>query len=287
PKAATDRARRAQRLFRVHGREVWELRAALVVAEARYASGQRTAALLGDVAALAGQLDALRASEGQPAHPLAGRVARDLARAEAADEHLDLAARARRAAPALRRSRGWLAVALRSEAHALARQTVVACGRGLDALDEHLMSLGATELRAHATAHGAELAGLAQRDALRRGGPRRLLAWSERWRATLLAVPPVRPPDDTPLVAQLAAVGDVVRRLDQVRTGTVAVRGGDPDRGQTLALERERRRLETAVRSRILQTRGRVEQQDRFDLVQLRESLGEHRLVELVDIDGQ
>jgi CHAT domain-containing protein len=41
-----------------------------------------------------------------------------------------------------------------------------------------------------------------------------------------------------------------------------------------------------AVRSRTLRTRGRVEQPDRFDLVELRESLGAHRLVELVDVDG-
>jgi hypothetical protein len=40
---------------------------------------------------------------------------------------------------------------------------LAACGRGFGLLEEHLGTLGAAELRAHATAHGAELAGLAQR----------------------------------------------------------------------------------------------------------------------------
>jgi len=285
--SAGERAEQARRLFGHQHREWWAARAELVAAEARYAAGDTSAALLRRSERLAARLTDLRAAEASSAHLLAGRLALHRRRSEQAEHHLARAANSRRSGPPLARSAAWLAQALRTEARGQVRATLAACARGLDALDEHRMALGATELRAHATAHGAELARLAQRDALRRGGPRRLLAWSERWRATLLAVPPVRPPDDEALVAELAALRDVVRRLDQVRTGTVAVRGGDPDRSQTLALERERRRLETAVRSRILRTRGRVEQQDRFDLVQLRESLGDHRLVELVDIDGQ
>ena len=65
-----------------------------------------------------------------------------------------------------------------------------ACHRGLAVLDDHLLTLGASELRVQATAHGAELAALAQRAALRSGRPRQLLGWSERWRAAALAVPP-------------------------------------------------------------------------------------------------
>src|SRR3712207_7379872 len=44
-----------------------------------------------------------------------------------------------------------------------------------------------SELRARATAHGAELAAVAQRHALRTARPRLLLRWSERWRAAALA----------------------------------------------------------------------------------------------------
>ena len=59
--------------------------------------------------------------------------------------------------------------------------------------------LGATELRAAVTAHGRELAAMGQRAALRRGDGGQLLAWSERWRATVQAAAPVRPPRDREL----------------------------------------------------------------------------------------
>src|SRR4029453_7667690 len=98
-----------------------------------------------------------------------------------------------RGAPPLGRSASWLAQAFLCTARENVRATLAACSRGLDALDEHRLSLGATELRAHATTHGAELAMVAQREALRRGDARRLLAWSERWGATARA-PPRRGP---------------------------------------------------------------------------------------------
>src|ERR1039458_2038161 len=92
------------------------------------------------------------------------------------------------------RASGWLSAALRAEAAAHPRRLLAACGRGLEILDEHRFTLGASELRAQATAHGAELAALAQRYAAQAHRPRLLLAWSERWRSTALAVPPGPPP---------------------------------------------------------------------------------------------
>ncbi|MZE75019.1 CHAT domain-containing protein, partial [Streptomyces sp. SID5789] len=82
-----------------------------------------------------------------------------------------------------------------------ARGVLEACRRGLDVLDDHRMTLGASELRARATAQGAELAALAQEASLVSGGPRRLLVWSERWRATVLTAPPTRPPADPALLS--------------------------------------------------------------------------------------
>ena len=64
---------------------------------------------------------------------------------------------------------------------------LAACRRGLDVLDEYRLTLGASELRAQATVHGAELAALAQRHAAQARRPRLLLTWSERWRATAWA----------------------------------------------------------------------------------------------------
>ena len=97
---------------------------------------------------------------------------------------------------ALARAQGWLAEALRADAAGDRRRLLAACGRGLAILDEHQVTLGASELRAQATAHGAELAALAQRAALGTGRPRLMLSWSERWRATAHAVPAARPADD-------------------------------------------------------------------------------------------
>ena len=135
-----------------------------------------------------------------------------------------VAARSRRRGPAVSRASGWLAEALRAQAAADPRRLFAACRRGLDLLDEHRFTLGASELRAQATAHGAELAVLAQRHAPRAHRPRRLLPWAERWRATALAVPAVRPPADAELGASLAAL----RRVTSRGAGGTPVRGEPP-----------------------------------------------------------
>ena len=157
------------------------------------------------------------------------------------------------------------------------------CRRGFDVVDQHMLTLGATELRARATMQGAEFAALAQRHALPGGEPRMLLQWSERGRATALAVPPVRPVDDRELQADLTAVRDVACRLDLARA-----------RGQpTARLAREQLRLEAAIRARAMRTRGRGRQGNwdyqgnwDFSITQLLSELGPARLVQIVEIDG-
>jgi tetratricopeptide (TPR) repeat protein len=270
--AAQERADQARRLFSAQRREWWSVRSSIVQLEARYQSGERGPRLLRRVSDVARRLDAVGASESSAAHLLAGRLALADGRSRSADRQLELAGRHSRDAPPLARSAAWLGKALRSEARADVRGMLTACARGLDALDEHRLTMGATELRALATGQGAELAELALRDALRRDDARRLLVWGERWRATALSVPPVRPPEDEQLLGDLAALRDVVRRLD-----------GQPD----AALEKERRRLEKAVRDRALRAQGRPLRDGtvRFDLDELTDALGETVLVELIDVD--
>jgi hypothetical protein len=154
---------------------------------------------------------------------------------------------------------------------------LTACRRGLDVLDEHRLGLGASELRAQATVHGAELAALAQRYAARARRPRLLLTWSERWRATAYAVPPVRPSADAELNAHLAALRSVTRGLDQARSQ------GMP----SASLQKEQQRLETEVRASALRARGnepwtRVP----FSPADLLDELGSAQLIEIVDVDG-
>jgi hypothetical protein len=152
------------------------------------------------------------------------------------------------------------------------------------ALDEHRFTLGASELRAQATAQGAELAALAQRHAAQARRPRLLLDWSERWRATALAVPPVRPSADTELNASLVALRDVMRRLEKTRQQGTPHASPPPE---LLRLEREQRRLEAVVRTHALRTRGGARPDHAaVGVADLLDHLGAARLVEIVDIDG-
>ena len=139
------------------------------------------------------------------------------------------------------------------------------------------MRLGATELRAYGTAHGAELATLAQRDALRRGDVRRLLFWSERWRATALAArsAPIR--EDKELAAELEALRSVSGLLGETEMAA----------SRRNALERERRRLEAAVQARTRRLPGRDEHgEGQLNLDELFDELGPATLIELVTVDG-
>jgi len=271
PADARQRASQARRLFRTQQRVVWEARAGLVLAQARYAVGDRYA----DKVAV--QLEASRAGEAMQAHLLAGRIALSRGSLTEADPHLERAARSRRRGPPLTRSVAWLARALQADARANARATVAACTRGLDALEEHQMRLGATELRAYGTAHGVELAKLAQRDALRRGDIRRLLFWSERRRATALAARRAPPGEDKELAAELEALRGVTRLLETTENAG----------SQRNALERERRRIEAAVQARTRRSSGsREPSEGEFDLGALFDELGDSTLIEIVEVEG-
>ncbi|WP_436983489.1 CHAT domain-containing protein [Streptomyces sp. enrichment culture] len=279
PATATARAGLAVRLFAGQRRAWWEAHARLVLIGARHAAGKRSGRLVRDAAAVAERLVELGAPAAPEAFLLAGRIALDLGRTADAERHLAVAARSRRNGPPLARMTGWAAQALRARAAGSTRGVLEACRRGLDVLDDHRMTLGASELRARATAQGAELAALAQQAALRSGGPRRLLVWSERWRATALSAPPTRPPADPELLSHMTAYREIAARAEETRME------GRP----VPALEREQRRLERAIRSRTLHMRGEARGNDtRFDVGRLLERLGDGvRLVELAVVDGR
>jgi len=247
PGLAATRAQVALPMFTAQGRHWWGAHASLLLLQARCASRPPSARLLRQAAQVAADLDLLGSSEAVQARLLVGRLAAALGRPGEADTHLTEAARNRhRRVTALARAQGWLAEALRAEAAGDRRRLLAACDRGLAILDEHQLTLGASELRAQATAHGAELAVLAQRSALAAARPRLLLTWSERWRATAYAIPAARPADDAELQADLTALRDVTSRLDRAQAG------GDP----SAHLQREQLRLEAVVRARVLRSRN-------------------------------
>jgi hypothetical protein len=277
PQGALDRAQAAYRLFRSHRSAYWQAHAGLVLVQAQYAVGPVSGRLLHAANRAAVRLEGLGSGEATQARLLAGRVALDLGRHREADRHLSAAARSRRRGAAMSRATGWLSEALRADAAVERRRMLAACRRGLEVLDEHRFTLGASELRAQATAHGAELAALAQRHAARAHRPRTFLAWTERWRATALAVPAVRPSADAELNAGLAALREVTGRLEEVR------RQGAP----AGALQREQVRLEGVVRARSLQARGMAcAGRAVIDVAELLDQLGTTLLVEIADVDG-
>ncbi|MFF8946871.1 CHAT domain-containing protein [Streptomyces sp. NPDC014864] len=278
PHTAIARAAVAVRLFAGQRRAWWETHARLVLIEARVAIGRRSGRLVADAAAVAGRLASFGSPAAAEASLLAGRIALALNWTADAERHLASAARSRNVGPPLARMTGWAAQALRARAAGSGRGVLEACRRGLDVLDDHRMTLGASELRARATAQGAELAALAQQASLASGEPRRLLVWSERWRATVLSAPPTRPPADPALVSALTAFREIAARAEAAR------REGHP----VPALERERRRLEREIRSRTLRLRGGAPGGgDRMDPGALLERLGDGRLVELAVLDGR
>ncbi|MER7243875.1 CHAT domain-containing tetratricopeptide repeat protein [Kribbella sp. NPDC000426] len=274
---AERRDRDALKLFRRQQRPWWAARAELALLQTRFANGGRTAPLLRAGQRVSAVLDDLDRDLGAEAHLLTGRIA--LARKDSPEavRHLTVAARARKRG--LRtRGAGWLAQALLHQDGGRSRGMLGACRQGLSLIEIYVRTLGATELRALATAQGAELAAMALRHAVEHGSARQVLEWSERWRATVLAIPPVRPQADDGLVADLAALRDLTQRMES---------GHDRGPG-TSHQHRERERLESAVRQRVLLTPGQLDvRRERLRIAELLEQLGDRTLVELVDLEDQ
>src|ERR1019366_6781423 len=267
PQVAMERALAARRMFAAQARAWWESHASLLLLQARFAAGLTSGRLLAQAERVAVSLDVLSSHDAPQARLLAGRVALALGRPQEADRQFAAAARTRhRRAPAIERAHGGVAEALRADAAGNRRRLLDACRRGFAVLDEHQLSFGASELRAQATAQGAELAALAQRSALASGRPRLLLIWSERWRAKSQAIPPARPAGDRRLQADLTAVRGVTSPVERARAK------GDP----SSALQREQLRLEAAIRARVLRSRGRGQaSRYQFDVAQLLTELGD------------
>jgi tetratricopeptide (TPR) repeat protein len=279
PQIARAYATEAVRLFRRQERGRGETLARLTIVRARFASGERSRRLLSDAANLAAAADRHRMAEAVEAHLLTGQVALALGDAAAANPHLLRTAHARSRGSALNRVIGWHAAALRAEAAGSPRALFAACERGLQVIDAYQLTLGAAEMRAAATTHGAALTTIAVREALAADDPFLLLRWTERWRARTFAIPPVRPPDDDEFAAELAMLRQTMRHISQ------ATVEGRP----VGALERERRRLEDEVRGHVLRTSGSAAEADaqHLDMDRFLAALGETRLVEIVRLEDR
>ena len=268
-------ATRAWSLFTRQRLDWWALKSELFLLLARHRTGVRGKRLADRAAANAVGLEARGSDDAALAFLLAGKTAGE-AGLPSAHELLGRAAAYRSRSAGLVRVTGWYARAEDRELVGDRRGVLVACRRGLETLDEHTSTLGSSELRALATRHGDALSTLAMRHAVE-SGPRTLLAWSERRRATALSQPPVHPPDDHQLAEALAGLRDTRRRLAEARAE------GSPTAAR---LDDDRTRLERTIRRRAHYLAGATTESTRFEVDRLVASLDDTAFVELVDIDG-
>jgi tetratricopeptide (TPR) repeat protein len=282
PERARKAADEARRLFRRRGQQQHWVRAELLAIWARAETTDRPARLLGRLEVLVDAARRLDAAELPQAMLLGARVGRRVRGPRAqhlVDGWLEEAAGCRDASLGTIRALGWLAEAWRRDIAGEGGGVLRACERGLAALDAHRATFGSQELRALSTGHGAELAELGTRTSLASGDARRLLRWSERWRATSLTLPASTVRHDPETAADLAALRVQHQRLAEARAA-----GAPTDRLQTRAA-----RLEQVVRRRLFHARGTGDAAaGGFDVHELLDALAQDEtvLVELVEVDG-
>ncbi len=209
-------AQRALTEFRSQGRARWALLAQQLVIRARWASGERTTAL----SRAARDAHAKLWTAGWQVAALhclvvAGRIELEAGRLPSARADLARAAQARRRGPADLRAAAWYAEAMLRLASHDTRGATTALKAGLRVVDDHAASLGATDLRVHATGLGADLAEQGVRLAVESGKPVAVLEWIERFRAGTLRRRPVRPPSNARLAGELADLRRVTAELAQ------------------------------------------------------------------------
>ena len=273
-----DFATKALRLYGRQHRERGKAEARLALLRARYASGERSSRVLREATSICAYTTEHRMTEAVEAHLLAGQIAYDLGDRALAVGHLDVARKGRLSKSALARLLSWRAAALRAEITGRRRSKLDACDRGLSALEEHQLSLGAIETRAAATAHARSLAQTALRDAIEHNDPLAVFTWAERSRATAFTLPPISVPDDPELAAELIALRQARRRVEE------ATVEGSP----VGMLDRLCRELEDRVRRRTLRTSAAVTKpHNKPSTADILSRIEDAILIELVPLDGQ
>lgn len=208
---------------------------------------------------------------------LAGRLALQQGQVKAARQDLALASRARRRGPADARARGWLAEATLRETDGARSSAKSALRAGLRVLEEHRATLGATELRAHVTAHRGALARAGLRMALEDGNARSVHWWAERGRANTHLLRPVQPPDDAVLAHD----------LQDLRTTMTEIQEARGDQAPTAALVARQVELEHKIRDYCRRFPGAAGAQSAKppSIGQICAALGDAAMVEFVELN--
>jgi len=281
---AIDAAQGARRRFNQVGSAGWEAMASVVEVRARLVSGDTSEAALSQsrraVAALGRRR--LRPYELE-AQLLCGQLAEAAGRLAEGRRRFGLVAAQRATGTVRQRAMGWEALARLRRLAANRPGAMRAADAGLRVIERHRDAIGATDLRAGASAQGVELAGLALHLAIGGRDPYAVLRWSERWRAGSLYRRPIHPPAD-PAVAEL---------LTTLRETAVAVRVEAGAGRSTAELERRLASLERALGDRVRSTAAvsasgaSSPSGGGLDVGELRTSLGTRALVEYAECAGQ
>lgn len=211
--AAAIDARDAADLFRRQRRSGWYATAALLHTQVEWQQGSATQVMADRLARIehtmqrAGNVPAFT-----EAALLHGQVATALGRRRRARTAFQRAATAARG-PVMLKLRGRLATAFTAELDGNTRRLSHVCRAGLDELGTYRSVFGSAELRVRAAAHGATLAQLGLRAAVRTGRGESIWAWIERGRAIVTVREGTVGGDDelTAEVAQLRALeGDLL-----------------------------------------------------------------------------
>ena len=277
---AQEAAEKARRAFTRQNRPGWAALAQYAWLRTAWAAGDRSPATLSAALRTANALrDAGWAVSALDARILAARIALELGRVEVASRELATAGRARNRGPAELRCRAWHAKALLSLARGDRRRAESSLVAGMEVLEEHRAALGATELRAHYSAHGTELALSGLRLALEDKDPERVFEWAERWRAGAIRARPVRPPEDAALASDLAELRRVVHQRERA-----ALQGRE-----TASLLRQQAALEQTVRHRARRVAGGTPAGCDIgpSAGTVAGVLGDKALVEITELDGR
>lgn len=271
---ASDTAVEAARVYRERGRHGDALEARRIDLEARYRLDGASTELLEVASGIVSELESRRQRVAAAwARMLVGRIAADLGDIEKATEAWTPVSNVE-SGPIELRIHGHLARAWLRSLHGDRRGADAAARSGLRLIDEYQAILGATDLRMGVERHGAELGALGLRIAIDSGEPRRILRWMERTRARALRHRPVAPSEDEEIRGSLGLLRQVEERLRRA--------GPEGD----VRLERERRRLQEAIRSADRLKRADVGVEAGFDVESLIESLGDRQLLEMGIDDG-
>jgi CHAT domain-containing protein/tetratricopeptide (TPR) repeat protein len=277
PQRAAHEAEVVAARLRGHGRAVWASQARLVAVDARLAACSVEPHDLTIARAAAATLErAGLVAEAVEGHLTAGRVADARNRRQIALDAWRRAEILARDAPLLVRLKGRVAGALAAGLGDRRADVVSRASAGLADLARHRAALPSAELRARASAHGAELGRLGLAALAGSRPPRDVLLWMERTRAAALGA--VDPPGIAGIEEELGLLRTVHGAIADAR------RAGATNVAELLSRQAA---IEERIRTATWKQRASTDAPDRQrSLSEIRSAVGEQTLVEYDVLDG-